>query len=87
MLELASRAGLALDGWRGGRNDLEAPAARLVPEIGEMLDWLQAQDGANFVRMSGSGATCFALFDSETDRDGAAAIVPGHWWHLATHLR
>jgi len=37
--------------------------------------------------MSGSGATCFALFDSEEDRDTAAAACPSTWWHLATHLR
>jgi 4-diphosphocytidyl-2-C-methyl-D-erythritol kinase len=73
--------------WRQGRNDLEAPAVRLVPEIGEVLDWLRTRTGTGFVRMSGSGATCFALFDIESDRDEAAGAVPDHWWHLATHLR
>ena len=37
--------------------------------------------------MSGSGATCFALFDSEEARDAAADGVPREWWHLATCLR
>jgi 4-diphosphocytidyl-2-C-methyl-D-erythritol kinase len=37
--------------------------------------------------MSGSGATCFALFDSEQERDAAAHHVPREWWHLATFLR
>jgi 4-diphosphocytidyl-2-C-methyl-D-erythritol kinase len=76
-----------LDGWREGRNDLEAAAIGLVPGIGEVLDWLNGRAGVNLVRMSGSGATCFALFDSEEARDAAAAAVPGHWWHLASHLR
>lgn len=73
--------------WRDGRNDLEAPACRLVPQIGEMLDWLAAQPGADFVRMSGSGATCFALFDAMPSRDAAAARVPAAWWHMASVLR
>ena len=76
-----------LDDWREGRNDLEAPARTLVPAIGDVLDWLGQQPGANFVRMSGSGATCFALFDDEAARDAAAAACPATWWHLATFLR
>ena len=46
------------------RNDLEAPALALVPEIGEVLAFLRAQRGVRLARMSGSGATCFALFDA-----------------------
>jgi 4-diphosphocytidyl-2-C-methyl-D-erythritol kinase len=76
-----------LDDWRDGRNDLEAPAIGLVPAISEILDWLRQQAGADVVRMSGSGATCFGLFDSEAARDAAAEAVPETWWHLATHLR
>lgn len=76
-----------LEDWRSGRNDLEAPALGLVPLIRTVLSWLSAQPGANFVRMSGSGATCFALFDSEEDRDRAAEAVPREWWRLATYLR
>jgi 4-diphosphocytidyl-2-C-methyl-D-erythritol kinase len=37
--------------------------------------------------MSGSGATCFALFDSEGARDAASEAVPREWWRLATFLR
>lgn len=73
--------------WRDGRNDLEAPAIALVPEIGDILDWLRAQPHAWFARMSGSGATCFALFEDEEARDTAAERVPARWWHLATVLR
>lgn len=76
-----------LSDWREGRNDLEAPAVKLVPKIANMLEWLRGQSGTNFVRMSGSGATCFALFDTLEARDAAANICPPHWWHLATRLR
>jgi 4-diphosphocytidyl-2-C-methyl-D-erythritol kinase len=77
----------ALGDWREGRNDLEAPAIALVPQVNAVLAWLGTRPGANFVRMSGSGATCFALFDSEQARDAAAHAVPREWWHLATFLR
>ncbi|QJU59726.1 4-(cytidine 5'-diphospho)-2-C-methyl-D-erythritol kinase [Sphingomonas sp. AP4-R1] len=70
-----------------GRNDLEAPAVSLVPEIGDVLDLLGAQPGLLFARMSGSGATCFALFEDEAARDAAAAALPACWWRLATRLR
>ena len=76
-----------LGDWRDGRNDLEAPARALVPAIGDVLDWLAQQRGASFVRMSGSGATCFALFEDEAARDAAAEACPSAWWHLASFLR
>jgi 4-diphosphocytidyl-2-C-methyl-D-erythritol kinase len=77
----------SLDDWSTGRNDLQTPAIALVPQIGAMLAWLDAQPGVEFVRMSGSGATCFALFESEDARDLAAEAVPREWWRLATFLR
>ena len=76
-----------LDDWRAGRNDLEAPAVEMVPLIGAVLAWLSVQPGVEFVRMSGSGATCFALFESEAARDRSAMAVPREWWRLATRLR
>ncbi len=76
-----------LANWRDGRNDLEAPARRLVPVIGDVLDWLAARDGVTTFRMSGSGATCFALFASIEARNRAAADVPAAWWHMASVLR
>ena len=76
-----------LGDWKAGRNDLEAPARAIVPQIGMVMSWLETQPGAEVVRMSGSGATCFALFDDEAARDRAAAAVPREWWHLATRLR
>jgi 4-diphosphocytidyl-2-C-methyl-D-erythritol kinase len=78
---------LDTNGWGGTRNDLEAPARKLVPEIGEVLDALA---GARLARMSGSGATCFGLFDSPAERDAASARIAAshpYWWRLATRLR
>lgn len=72
------------------RNDLEAPARAVAPEIGAVLDVLVAAPGAQFARMSGSGATCFALFDSVEARDSAArAIADAHdrWWTMPSTLR
>jgi len=73
-----------------GRNDLEAPAIAIAPVIAEVLEALSGCGGVRLARMSGSGATCFALFDSDAARDAAATEIgrahPG-WWHLATRLR
>jgi 4-diphosphocytidyl-2-C-methyl-D-erythritol kinase len=70
-------------------NDLEAPAMALAPAIAEVLARLRAAPGAGLARMSGSGATCFAVFDTRSARDAArtaiAAAEPG-WWQLATRL-
>jgi len=73
--------------WRVGRNDLEEAAKRLVPQIETVLAWLGVQPGVTFSRMSGSGATCFALFDNEDSRNEAEGRVPREWWRLATFLR
>jgi 4-diphosphocytidyl-2-C-methyl-D-erythritol kinase len=73
--------------WRDGFNGLEQAAKSVVPEVETVLAWLSAQPGAEFVRMSGSGATCFALFETEESRDDAATRVPSEWWHLPTFLR
>jgi len=70
-----------------GRNDLEAPARAIAPEIDEVLDVLAGQPGALLARMSGSGATCFALFERPGDCAAAAARLaqPG-WWICETAL-
>ena len=81
------RDGGPLRDWEEGRNDLEAPARRIAPAIGEVLDALAS---ARVARMSGSGATCFGLFDSAEARDEAAGRIADrhpHWWTLATRLR
>jgi 4-diphosphocytidyl-2-C-methyl-D-erythritol kinase len=70
-------------------NDLEAPAARLVPEIREVLALLLALDGPRLARMSGSGPTCFALFATEAEAASAGARLAAefpHWWVAASAL-
>ena len=73
----------------GRHNDLTAPACRLAPVVGEVLAALAATDGVLLARMSGSGATCFALF---ADRPAAAAAArvlgAAHpaWWVAAAPL-
>ncbi|MBS0254469.1 MAG: 4-(cytidine 5'-diphospho)-2-C-methyl-D-erythritol kinase [Proteobacteria bacterium] len=72
-----------------GRNDLEAPALAICPQVAEVLAELRA-DAPWCARMSGSGATCFALYDSMARRDAAAARIAGArpgWWQLAGALR
>lgn len=76
-----------LGDWREGRNDLERPAISLVPQVGTVLAWLGTRPGARFARMSGSGATCFAFFESEDARNAASDAVPREWWRLPTYLR
>jgi 4-diphosphocytidyl-2-C-methyl-D-erythritol kinase len=72
-----------------GRNDLEAPAIELEPVIAEALATLRKLSGSRLARMSGSGATCFALFNSTRAASAAArALRVGHpdWWVRATVL-
>lgn len=76
-----------LEDWRQGGNDLEPAAIALVPQIEAVIAFLKTQVGATFVRMSGSGATCFALFETHEARDDAQLAVPREWWRLATFLR
>lgn len=72
---------------REGRNDLEPPARSIAPVIDAVLDLLAAQPGSGLVRMSGSGATCFALFEDDASRDAAAESLGRQgWWLLPTRL-
>jgi 4-diphosphocytidyl-2-C-methyl-D-erythritol kinase len=70
-------------------NDLEPPAVTLQPVIAEVLAALRRHDGCRIARMSGSGATCFALFADAAQASTAAAALaesrPG-WWVRATTL-
>ena len=81
--------GVPLEVALTGRNDLELPAIGLVPVIGTVAALLAARPGVLLSRMSGSGATCFALFADVAARDATDAAVaqaqPG-WWRLATSL-
>lgn len=73
-----------------GRNDLEPPARALVPEIGAVLDALALQEGVKFARMSGSGATCFALFDRTAAAEAASIAIHRaypDWWMMCGIVR
>jgi 4-diphosphocytidyl-2-C-methyl-D-erythritol kinase len=66
-----------------GANDLEAPAIRIQPVIGAVLSALSASDGAWLARMSGSGATCFAIYENTAEAQRAAQKIRldhPQWW-------
>lgn len=72
---------------KDGHNDLQAAAIATEPVIQTVLDNLEDQTGCDLARMSGSGATCFGLFDSQQSAEVAAkAIVENNpdWWVVAT---
>lgn len=79
-----------LEAALAGRNDLEPPALQLCPIIGEVIELLAAQPGCTLARMSGSGASCFALFENAGARDAASEAIGverSGWWRLASRLR
>ncbi|QNA83855.1 4-(cytidine 5'-diphospho)-2-C-methyl-D-erythritol kinase [Sphingomonas sp. So64.6b] len=81
--------GALLDRALTGRNDLEAPARMIAPVIDNVLNALRAHRDPILVRMSGSGATCFALYSSEQDRHAAARAIRADkpaWWCLESAL-
>ncbi len=69
-------------------NDLETPALRVQPVIGEVIAALNATNGAWLARMSGSGATCFAIYENTVEAGRAAEKLrrehPGWWVHAGT---
>ena len=70
-------------------NDLEAPARAIAPAIGEVLSELSRMPGIELWRMSGSGATCFGLFEDDGAAQMAAtALAHSHpqWWVQATRI-
>lgn len=74
---------------RSGRNDLEPPALRIQPVIGDVLTVLRESNGCQLARMSGSGATCFGLFSSEAAAQAAEQRISAResrWWVVATTL-
>jgi len=84
--------GASVEDWvevlAASANDLEAPAMRLQPVIGEVISALNATNGAWLARMSGSGATCFAIYENTADAGRAAEKIrrdhPGWWVHSGT---
>lgn len=77
----------ALAGYLAGtRNDLTAPAVTLAPGVAEVLARLAAEPACRLARMSGSGATCFGLFDDPARAETAAAAIAAEgrgWWVAA----
>lgn len=70
-----------------GRNDLQPAAIGQAPVIRDVLDLLEGAQGVRLARMSGSGATCFALFDTPDARARAAmAAFARGWWTLESTL-
>jgi 4-diphosphocytidyl-2-C-methyl-D-erythritol kinase len=69
-------------------NDLERPAMRVQPVIGKVIAALNATNGAWLARMSGSGATCFAIYENTAEAGRAAEKLrrdhPGWWVHAGT---
>jgi len=77
------------DAIANGRNDLELPAIELQPVIADVLAVLRKLPGCRLSRMSGSGATCFGLFDSTAAATAAARTLRiGYpaWWVRPTVL-
>ncbi|NNF80398.1 MAG: 4-(cytidine 5'-diphospho)-2-C-methyl-D-erythritol kinase [Rhizobiales bacterium] len=81
-------SGAAVVQWlRGQRNDLQAPAIAIAPEVGHALEALSADQNCRLARMSGSGATCFGLFDTSDEADEFAARLTRQqtgWWVVST---
>jgi 4-diphosphocytidyl-2-C-methyl-D-erythritol kinase len=80
-------AGASIEDWvevlAENSNDLEAPALRIAPVIGEVLSALNATNGAWLARMSGSGATCFAIYENTPEAQRAAQKIQldhPQWW-------
>ena len=74
---------------REGRNDLRDPAIAICPQIADVLEALEATDPWMH-EMSGSGATCFALYETAEIRDSAAQkLASDHsaWWQMKGFLR
>ena len=88
-LERVGRSSEVIGLLRTLRNDLDAPARRIEPAVAGVLGALQTQDRIALARMSGSGATCFGLFEDDAARDAAArhlAMEYPEWWILPTRL-
>jgi 4-diphosphocytidyl-2-C-methyl-D-erythritol kinase len=65
-------------------NDLQAAAIGLCPQIAAVLDALLATSGCRFARMSGSGATCFGVYESAAEAETAASsLAASGWWARA----
>jgi 4-diphosphocytidyl-2-C-methyl-D-erythritol kinase len=75
----------SLSAWLAAetRNDLQAPAIQIAPPVADVLAALEAQSGCLLARMSGSGATCFGVFETAREAKRAGEAMPGEWWAKA----
>ena len=72
------------DALRLLRNDLEPPARMLCPVVADVLEALRGEPGCLLARMSGSGATCFGLFERQAEAETAALNLGRRgWWTRA----
>jgi len=81
--------GNSLDIALSGSNGLQVPAIELCPQIGDLLGALNCHESI-LARMSGSGATCFAIYGSDDARDAALNIIQRkfpEYWTLAGEIR
>ncbi len=86
----ADPSAVTIEALMSGVNDLEAPAVKVLPVVGEVLDQLKRLSKTILARMSGSGATCYALFDdprAASQAQSALAAAHPDWWVTATPLR
>lgn len=78
-----------IDWLQSQRNDLQAPALRIAPVIADVIGELTGSQNCQLARISGSGATCFGLYDSEEAAEQAAVrirVAKPEWWVVATML-
>jgi 4-diphosphocytidyl-2-C-methyl-D-erythritol kinase len=68
-------------------NDLTEAAVGIQPVVGDVLAALRRTRGVRYAAMSGSGATCFALYDTVAAAEHAATELPAPWWRHVGHLR
>lgn len=78
--------GIGVEGLSEMRNDLQLPAIKIAPIISEVIDALEKQNPV-FARMSGSGATCFGVFETADAAQAAQSTIQSahpDWWSIAT---
>lgn len=88
-LEQRTQGRTLLEITKSGRNDLQSAAISLAPIIQTVLDTIEGQTGCQLARMSGSGATCFGIFETRAEAELAAKMIAAEhtdWWCVPTVL-
>jgi 4-diphosphocytidyl-2-C-methyl-D-erythritol kinase len=84
-----TKTGVLIEVLKQQDNDLTVAATACAPVVGEVLVALRSVPGSALARMSGSGATCFALFGSREEAAAAAHCLKREratWWVQATTI-